>query len=196
MIRRRSPDDERDELLHAVRRRQRQCLCGEAEAREVVGEQERPAAVHANRLERRAAAEERVVVGVEDRLGRIDEPTTGDRDGEQRHRHAGTRPPTAASSGRALTHDSSISASGSESQTIPPPTHRWIHPSAIANVRIVSASSKSPFAPHAAERAHRRAPSDRLEARDVLDRRQLRRARDRAAGERRVQDLGEPGAGP
>ena len=32
----------------------------------------------------------------------------------------------AASSGRALTHDSSISASGSESQTMPPPTQRWI----------------------------------------------------------------------
>ena len=54
-------------------------------------------------------------------------------------------PPTEASSGRAFTHDSSISASGSESQTIPPPTQRWMRPSAIAKVRIVSARSKSPF---------------------------------------------------
>ena len=52
---------------------------------------------------------------------------------------------SAARSGRAFTHDSSISASGSESQTIPPPTQRWTRPAATANVRIVSASSKSPF---------------------------------------------------
>ena len=88
----------------------------------MVAEQERPAAVHANRLERGAAAKERIVVGPEDRLGRVDEPATRDRGGEQGH--AGTRPPTAARSGRALTHDSSISASGSESQTTPPPTQR------------------------------------------------------------------------
>ena len=50
-----------------------------------------------------------------------------------------------ARSGRAFTHDSSISASGSESQTMPPPTQRWIRPSATANVRIVSARSRSPF---------------------------------------------------
>ena len=55
------------------------------------------------------------------------------------------RLPTAASSGRALTQDSSISSSGSESQTIPPPTHRWMRPAASAKVRIVSARSKSPF---------------------------------------------------
>ena len=184
-----------DELLDAVGLRQRERRGGEAEARQVVGEQERPAAVDADRLERGAAAKQRVVVGAEDRLARIDEPAAGDRDGEQR-RHAGTRPPTAASSGRALTHDSSISASGSESQTMPPPTQRWIHPSAIANVRIVRASSKSPFAADASERAHRRAAADRLEARDLVDRGDLRRAGDRAAGERRVQDLGEPGVRP
>ena len=69
---------------------------------------------------------------------RIDEPAARDRDGEEVH--------TAASSGRALTHDSSISAAGSESHTMPPPTHRWMAPSAIANVRMVSARSRSPFA--------------------------------------------------
>ena len=51
-------------------------------------------------------------------LRRIDQPDALDGDGRQRHAC------TAASSGRAFTHDSSISASGSESQTIPPPTQR------------------------------------------------------------------------
>ena len=68
-----------------------------------------------------------------------------------------------------MTHDSSISASGSESQTIPPPTQRWTRPSATASVRIVSASSKSPFGPQDAERAHRGAAPDRLERGDQVD---------------------------
>ena len=93
-----------------------------------------------------------------------------------------------------MTHDSSISASGSESQTIPPPTQRWIRPSATANVRIVSASSKSPFAANRPEGAHRRAAADRLEARDVIDRGDLRRAGDRPAREGRGQDLRQPDA--
>ena len=46
------------------------------------------------------------------------------------------------------------------------------------------------------ERAHRRAAADGLEPRDVVDRGDLRRARDRAARERRAQDLGEADAGP
>ena len=74
---------------------------------------------------------------------------------------------------------------------MPPPTQRWTRPSATANVRIVSASSKSPFALDRPERAHRRAAADRLEPRDVVERGDLRRAGDRAAGERRAQDLGE-----
>ena len=111
---------------------------------EVAVEQERPAVVDPERLERRAAAQERFVVRAEDGRAGIDQPATGDGDREQRH--AGTRPPTARRSGRALTQDSSISASGSESQTMPPPTQRWMRPSATAKVLIVSARSKSPFA--------------------------------------------------
>ena len=60
-------------------------------------------------------------------------------------RAAAPRSPRRCRSGLAFTHDSSISAAGSESHTIPPPTQRWIRPSATAKVRIVSASSKSPF---------------------------------------------------
>ena len=53
--------------------------------------------------------------------------------------------PIASRSGAALTSDSATSSDGSESQTTPPPTQRWMRPSAIANVRIVSASSRSPL---------------------------------------------------
>ena len=50
-----------------------------------------------------------------------------------------------SSSGRAFVHDSSTSVAESESQTMPPPTQRWIVSSATAKVRMVSARSKSPF---------------------------------------------------
>src|SRR5205823_924319 len=95
-----------------------------------------------------APPQEALVVGVYDRLVGVDHAAAGDRDREQRHRAAtgwGIGAPIAASSGAAFVHDASISASGSESQTIPPPTHRWMRPSATAKVRIVSASSRSPF---------------------------------------------------
>ena len=72
--------------------------------------------------------------------------------------------------GRAFVHDSSISASGSESQTTPPPTQRWIRPSATAKVRIVSARSRSPL-----PRTRRARPS----------RRRGRPARARRSGRRR-----------
>ena len=70
-----------------------------------------------------------------------------DREREERHRATASRSgaPIAARSGRAFTHDSSISAAGSESHTMPPPTQRWIWPSATANVRIVRARSRSPL---------------------------------------------------
>ena len=84
---------------------------------------------------------------MEDRLVGIDDPAPPDGQGEKRHPATGvsTGAPTAASSGRAFTQDSSISASGSESHTMPPPTHRLMRPSATAKVRIVSAKSRSPF---------------------------------------------------
>ena len=69
---------------------------------------------------------------------------------------------------------------------MPPPTQRWIRPSATASVRIVSASSKSPSGRSDAERAHRGAAADRLERGDQVDGRDLRRAGDRAAGEGRA----------
>ncbi len=122
MVRRSGGDDQLDELLDAVWRVERERLCRVAEARQVLGEQERLAAVDAQRLERSAATQQRLVVRQEHRRARIDEPAAGDSCEEQRH--AGTGAPTAARSGRAFVHDSSISASGSESQTIPPPTQR------------------------------------------------------------------------
>ncbi len=85
-------------------------------------EQKRAAVVDPDRLECRAAPQQRLVIRGEHGLVDRDQTPACDRDSQERH--AGTRPPTAARSGRALTHDSSISASGSESQTIPPPTQR------------------------------------------------------------------------
>ena len=144
---------------------------------DVAAEQDGPAAPQTRTVSNAArAAKERLVVGVEDRRGRVDEPappTAAARSAVMRA--PGCRPRRAA--GCALTHDSSISASGSESQTIPPPTQRWTRPSATASVRIVSASSKSPSGRSDAERAHRRAAPDRLERGDQVERRDLRRAR-------------------
>ena len=74
---------------------------------------------------------------------------------------------------------------------MPPPTQRCTRPCGDANVRIVSARSKSPFGPERPERAHRRAAADRLERGDQVERRDLRRAGHRAAGERRREDLRE-----
>ena len=182
-----------DQLGQSVGGRERERVDREPEPADVPVEQERHTAVGAHRLERRASAQQRLVVRAKDRRLRVDEAAPGDRHGEQAQ--TATLPLTAARSGRAFTHDSSISASGSESQTIPPPTQRWIRPSATANVRIVSASSKSPFALDRPERAHRRAAPDGLEPGDVVDRRDLRRTGDRAAREGRAQDLGQPDAG-
>ena len=86
----------------------------------MLGEPERRAAVDAEGLERRTAAQERLVVGAEDRLVRVDEAAAADGEREQAHAlaAASSGAPIAASSGRAFVHDSSISASGSESQTI------------------------------------------------------------------------------
>src|SRR5829696_6707053 len=108
---------------------------------------ERAAVVDARRLEGRPAPNQALVVGMEDGLLRSDNAAASDRDGEQRHASAGsgTGAPIAARRGRAFTQDSSISASVSESQTMPPPTQRWMRPSATANVLIVSVRSKSPF---------------------------------------------------
>jgi hypothetical protein len=85
-----------------------------------------PPAVDADRLEGGAPTEEGLVVGMERGLARVDEAAPSDRKRENAHvaTGSGTRPPTALRSGRAFTHDSSISASGSESHTMPPPTQR------------------------------------------------------------------------
>ena len=119
---------------------------GGGEPREMLRLAERRAVVDAQSLEDRAAAQHALVVRVEH--GAVDGLRTAAEldDREQRHRSASTSgAPIAASSGRAFTHDSSTSSAGSESQTMPPPTQRWISPSATANVRIVSARSRSPF---------------------------------------------------
>ena len=111
-------------------------------------EPERASAVHPQRLEHGAAAQEALVVGVNRRPVDRERPAPSAWTATSviaRTTASGNGAPIAASSGRALTHDSSISSTGSESQTIPPPTQRWMRPSATANVRIVSARSRSPF---------------------------------------------------
>src|SRR5262245_64351749 len=108
-------------------------------------EAKRRPVVDAQRLEHGAAAKEAFVVGVQHRRARRNAPLPELADREQRHATAaGSGAPIAASRGRAFTHASSTSAAGSESQTIPPPTQRWIEPFATANVRIVRARSRSP----------------------------------------------------
>src|SRR5207253_432943 len=133
--------------LRGIRRRETEPARRLLQPLEVPVEPERPAAVDADGLEGRAAAEESLVVRVHDRSVWIDHAAAGHGEREQRHRIAASvrGAPIAATSGRSLTHDSSISSSGSESQTIPPPTQTWMRPSTTAKVRIVSASSKSPF---------------------------------------------------
>src|SRR5262245_49808188 len=117
------------------------------ESRDVIVEPERPATVDAQGLEGGTASEKRVVVRPQHRLVRGHESAPPDGQREQGHRQAGSGSgaPTASASGRALTQDSSISASGRESQTTPPPAQRWTRPAAAAKVRIVRARSRSPF---------------------------------------------------
>ena len=120
------------------------------------------------------------------------------------------RPPTATASGliappppaaarrspRAAappsTSDSSTSADGSESQTTPPPTQRCIEPALDRERADRERELEVAVAPDASERAHRGAAADRLELRDQVDRRDLRRTGDRAARERRREQLREP----
>ncbi len=133
----------------AVDRRQGHARGGAGEPVEMFVQLERPAPVDAGRLERGAAAEKRLVVGLQDRLAGRDgaAPRTATARSVTRATgaSAGSPLPRAARRGRAFTQDSSISSSGSESQTMPPPTQRWARPSATAKVRIVSARSRSPF---------------------------------------------------
>ena len=80
-----------------------------------------------------------------------------------------------------MTHDSSTSAAGigvPDDAAADPEMDRAV---GDANVRIVSARSRSPFGVDAAERAHRRAAADGLERGDQVERGDLRAAGDRAA---------------
>src|SRR5262249_10190816 len=116
---------------------------------EMLVEPEGSTFVDPQRLECRLPTEKRFVVGAHDGLLRIAEPAAGHGHGHERHARTafstGSSEPIASSSGRAFVHDSSTSVAGSESHTTPPPTQRWTRPPSSANVRIVSASSKSPF---------------------------------------------------
>ncbi len=121
----------RDRVLHGGfelgvrRRRQAQERCRPFEAREVLAQLERHAVVHAERLEDGASAQHALVVGMHRRLVDGHDTTAELRQRDERHdTGAASGAPIAASSGRALTHDSSTSSAGSESQTMPPPTQR------------------------------------------------------------------------
>ncbi len=115
---------------------------------EVLLEAKRPSAVDPERLEGRLASQQRQVVGVQDRLVRVDDPAAGDRQREQRHAGSGSGAASARSRRGAAVPSPTTPRSpppGSESHTMPPPTQRWMRPSATAKVRIVRASSRSPF---------------------------------------------------
>ena len=74
---------------------------------------------------------------------------------------------------------------------MPPPTQRWI--SAFRDREGADREREVEVAVRmdAAERAHRGAAADRLERRDQVERRDLRAAGHRAAGEHRVEQLGQ-----
>ena len=114
----RGVDRERREqvALRYIRFRYPHLRRGRAQPFEVRVELERTAAVHAGRLEDRSPPQEHVVTSIEHGLARIDEAAAGDGNCEQIH--------ATARRGRALTHDSSISASASEPHVMPPPTQR------------------------------------------------------------------------
>ena len=100
-------------------------LAADASSRSACSPSRKAPSVDPKRLEGGATAEQRLVVGTDDRVTGIHEAAAGYRS-EQAHRvpvDTSTLGPI-ASRGRAFVHDSSISASGSESHTMPPPTQR------------------------------------------------------------------------
>ena len=104
--------------------------------------------------------------------------------------------PIARRSGSALTHDSAISASG-----IRIPDDAPADPEVDAPLRDRERADRQreievTVAVDATERTHRRAATDRLDLGDQVDRRDLRSARDRPAGERRAEELRQPDARP
>ena len=172
---------------------------------EVGVEGERSPAVDADRLEDREATQEAEVVGVDDGLGR-DRRCRGraprrragrllTRSGSARPRIGRSRPGVAGRKGveqrpRLDPRLGDLRRSAANPRRCRRRPTGGCGPSAIANVRIVSASSRSPFGqtvPSAPIEAPR---PDRLEGGDVVDRGDLRGARDRAAREQRGQRLG------
>ena len=150
-VARRSGEHERGELLELGARTAGSPMLRRRglEPVEVRVEPERATRVDAQRLERGAAAEQRLVVGADDGLVRVDEPAAG---------HGERERLTATLAGRRAAARRSRRAAGAPSSTTRRPRPRdrsprrrrrrprgGCGPSATANVRIVSASSRSPF---------------------------------------------------
>ena len=167
-------------------------------------EAEGAAAVDPQRLERRPPAREALVVAAITALAgsTTPSPETPPRGAARSHPPAPARAPTASSgapiarrSGAAFTSDSATSSAGSESQTIPPPTQRWSGRSAIGERADRERELEVAVAVDAAQSAHRGAAPDRLERRNEVDRRDLRGARDRAAGKSASSSSARPTSG-
>ena len=174
-------------------------------------EPKRPTAVDAHRLERGPTPREPLVVGREDGLGGLDE--TAPRNSDRTQRGSAQRAAAArGAAGRLHPAPGRPAARRSHEQWIGLDP-RFVDlglrirvpddaaadpemdpPSAIANVRIVSASSRSPL-PCTRPRAPIEALGRPARARRSLDRGDLRRAGDRPARERCAEQFGEPDAG-
>ena len=159
----------------------------------MLGQLERPAAVDPDRLERRPAAQQRLVVGAQHRLGRIDDAAASDRDREQAHRapHLDRRADRGEERPRLrprlldLRLRLRVPDDAAADPEMDPVLGDRERPDRQRQVEVAVAADD-------AERAHRRAAADGLERGDQVERGDLRRAGDGAAGERRRQQLGEP----
>ena len=157
------------------------------EAREVLRELERPAAVDADRLEGGAAAQQRLVVGSEHRLGRIDDTAARDGDCEQGHRRCdldrradgGEQRPRLRPRLLDLGLGLRVPDDAAADPEVDPALGDGERADRQREVEVAVAADD-------AERSHRGATADRLERGDQVERGDLRRAGDRAAREGRV----------
>ena len=156
-------------------------------------EPERTAAVHAQRLEGRTAAEQRLVVGVEDGRVAVDEAAPRHGEGEQGHAWTGSRERCAECGEQRRRLHVRLRQLGLGLR-VPddPAADPEVDPVAgdregADRQREVEVAVRA----DGAERAHRRATADGLERGDEVDGGDLRRARDGAAGERGGEDLRE-----
>ena len=178
--------------LHHVHRRQIDPLRRPRKPFQMLGEAEAHAGVDADRLERAAAAQERLVVGAQHRLGRIDDAAATDCDREEAHRvTASIGAPIAASSGVCLRPrllDLGLRVGVPDDPAADPEVDPSLGDREGADRQR---QLEVAVAAHDAQSAHRGAAADGLELGDQVDGGDLGRSRDRASREGRREQLGQ-----